>query len=152
MKQIITVIIFFISIISYSQINLTLEKVQKKFGNKNITESKTDENHFEIKKLSETETIKFTYNTENIVTIIEVEDKESINNDRFHKLTKRLNPKFKLTSKGETKLSDLYYDSKNELLTIKAYKTDKKVDLNKIIFISDTKIILEIIPDVKNWN
>jgi len=151
MKQIITIIFFLTSIISYCQINLTFEEVQIKFGNKNITESKTDENHFEVKKLNETETIKFTYNFENIATMIEVENKQSINNDRFHKLAKELNPKFKLTSSGNTETLNFYYDSKNEFLNIKVYKTNKKSELNKVIFISDTKIISELIPDIKKW-
>ncbi|WP_299386106.1 hypothetical protein [uncultured Lacinutrix sp.] len=151
MKQIITIIFFLTSIISYSQINLNFEEVQTKFGKKNITESKTDGNHFEVKKLNETETIKFTYNLENIATMIEVENNQSINNDRFHKLAKKFNPKFKLTSSRNTELLNLYYDSKNQLLTIKVYKTNKKTELNKIIFISDTKIILEIIPNIYRW-
>lgn len=130
---------------------MTFEEVQIKFGNKNITESKTDENHFEVKKLNETETIKFTYNFENIATMIEVENKQSINNDRFHKLAKELNPKFKLTSSGNTETLNFYYDSKNEFLNIKVYKTNKKSELNKVIFISDTKIISELIPDIKKW-
>ncbi len=151
MKKIITIIFFLTSVISYSQINFTFEKVQKKFGNKNISESQTDEDHFEVKKLNETETIKFTYNGENIVKMIEIEKKQSIDNDRFHMLTKEFNPKFRLTSSGSTVLSDLYYDSKNELLTIKVYKTDKKAELNKIIFISDTENIIKIIPDIRKW-
>ena len=88
MKLLFTKIFLFISILGYSQINSTFEKVQKKYGNENIKESQLAENHFEIKKLTETETIKFSYNRENIVNIIEVENTQSINNDRFHKLAK----------------------------------------------------------------
>ena len=151
MKQFFTIIFFLLSIISYSQINRTYEKVQKKFGNENITEFKTDENHFQIKKLNETETIKFTYNLENIVNMIEVENTQSIDNDRFHKLAKELNSKFKLTSSGNTENSNFYYDSKNGFLNIKVYKSNEKSEINKIIFISDPKVIAELIPDIKNW-
>ncbi|WAC03017.1 hypothetical protein N7U66_05145 [Lacinutrix neustonica] len=98
MKQIITIISLFISLISFSQINLTYEEVQQKFRIENISESQTAENHFEVKKQNESETIKFNYNTENIVTMIEIESKQAIDNHRFHKLVKELNPKFKLTS------------------------------------------------------
>ncbi|MCL8008960.1 hypothetical protein M8845_16130 [Gelidibacter japonicus] len=151
MKQIFTIIFFLLTIINYSQINWTYEKVQKKYGNENITELKIDENHFQVKKLNETETIKFTYNLENIVTMIEVENTQSIDNDRFHKLAKELNPKFNLTSSGKTENSNFYYDSKNGFLNIKVYKTNKKSEMNKIIFISDPKVITELIPDIKNW-
>lgn len=151
MKQIITIISLFISLISFSQINLTYEEVQQKFGIENISESQTAENHFEVKKQNESETIKFNYNTENIVIIIEIESKQSIDNHRFHKLVKELNPKFKLTSSGETETINFYYDSKNKLLNIKVYKTSKKSELNKVIFISDTEIISKLIPDIKKW-
>ena len=151
MKKKITIIFFLITIISYSQINWTYEKVQKKYGNENITELKTDENNFQVKKLNKTETIKFTYNLENIVNMIEVENTQSIYNDRFHKLAKELNSKFKLTSSGNTENSNFYYDSKNGFLNIKVYKTNEKSEMNKIILISDPKIIAELIPDIKNW-
>jgi|26BtaG_2_1085354.scaffolds.fasta_scaffold01267_1 hypothetical protein len=151
MKQIFTIIFFLLTMINYSQINWTYEKVQKKYGNENITELKIDENHFQVKKLNETETIKFTYNLENIVTMIEVENTQSIDNDRFHKLAKELNPKFNLTSSGKTENSNFYYDSKNGFLNIKVYKTNEKSEMNKIIFISDPKVITELIPDIKNW-
>ena len=151
MKLLFTKIFLFISILGYSQINSTFEKVQKKYGNENIEESQLAENHFEIKKLTETETIKFSYNRENIVNIIEVENTQSINNDRFHKLAKELNPNFKLTSSGNSENLIFYYDSKNEFLNIKVYKTKNKAELNKIIFISDQKVIAELIPEIKNW-
>ena len=151
MKQIFTIIFVLITLFNYSQINWTYDKVQKKYGNENITESKTNNNHFEVKKLTENETIKFTYNVENIVKIIEVENRQSIDNDRFHKLAKELNSKFKVTSFGNTENSNLYYDSKNGLLTIKIYKTNAKKEMNKIVFISDPNEIAELIPDIKNW-
>ena len=151
MKLLFTKIFLFISILGYSQINSTFEKVQKKYGNENIKESQLAENHFEIKKLTETETIKFSYNRENIVNIIEVENTQSINNDRFHKLAKELNPNFKLTSSGNSENLIFYYDSKNEFLNIKVYKTKNKAELNKIIFISDQKVMAELIPEIKNW-
>lgn len=81
--------------------------------------------------------------------MIEVENKQSIDNSRFHILAKEFNPKFKLTSSGNTETINFYYDSKNELLNIKVYKTNKKSELNKVIFISDTNIISEIIPEIK---
>ena len=151
MKLLFTKIFLFISILGYSQINSTFEKVQKKYGNENIKESQLAENHFEIKKLTETETIKFSYNRENIVNIIEIENTQPINNDRFHKLAKELNPNFKLTSSGNSENLIFYYDSKNEFLNIKVYKTKNKAELNKIIFISDQKVIAELIPEIKNW-
>jgi hypothetical protein len=151
MKQIFTIIFFLLTIMSYSQINCTYEKVQKKYGSENITELKTDEIHFEVKKMNETETIKFTYNPENIVNMIEVENTQVIDNDRFHKLAKVLNSKFKLTSTGNTENTNYYYDSKNGFLNIKVYKTNEKSKMNKVIFISDPKVIAELIPDIKNW-
>ena len=151
MKQILTIICFLVSLVSYSQINWTYEKVQKKFGNENITAIETHENHFQVKKLNETGTVKFTYNHERIVNMIEVENTQAIDNDRFHKLVKELNSKFKLTSSGNTEYSNFYYDSKNGLLNIKVYKTNEKSKINKVIFISDPKAILELIPDIKNW-
>ncbi|MCL7764372.1 hypothetical protein MPF19_13175 [Polaribacter sp. Z014] len=151
MKLLFTKIFLFISILGYSQINSTFEKVQKKYGNENIEESQLTENHFEIKKLTETETIKFSYNRENIVNIIDVENTQPINNDRFHKLAKELNSNFKLTSSGNSENLIFYYDSKNEFLNIKVYKTKNKAKLNKIIFISDQKVIAELIPEIKNW-
>ena len=151
MKLLFTKLFLLISILGYSQINSTSEKVQKKYGNENIEESQHTEIHFEIKKLNDTETIKFTYNRENIVHMIEVENTRPINNDRFHKLAKELNPNFKLTSSGSSENLNFYYDSKNDFLNIKVYKTKKKTELNKIIFISDQKVILELIPDIKNW-
>lgn len=131
---------------------MTYEEVQQKFGIKNISEFQSDGTHFEIKKLNEQETIKFNYNIENLVVMIEVESKDLINNQRFHKLAKEFNPKFKLTTSGETETLNLYYDSINKLLNIKVYKSNKKAKMNKVIFISGIKIISEIIPDVKEWN
>ncbi|WP_111709567.1 hypothetical protein [Lutibacter citreus] len=152
MKLNFMLIFLLISILSYSQINSTFEKVQIKFGNENIAESQTNENHFEIKKLNGTETIKFIYNSKKIVNIIEVENTQPINTHRFHELAKELNPNFKVTSSGNTKNLNFYYDSKNKFLNIKVYKTNKKSELNKIIFISDLKVISEIIPNIINWN
>lgn len=76
MKHILAIICLLSSTLSYSQLNVTLDEVQTTFGSHNIVESATDENHFEVKKLSETESIKFTYNTQAIVVMIEVKSKQ----------------------------------------------------------------------------
>lgn len=151
MKKFITISIFIFSTIVYSQINTSYEVIQKRFGGKNIKQLQDEENHFELKQLSTTETIKFTYNENKIVTIIEIESNQTFSNDKYHELAKKLIPKFKLTSSGSNDKLDFYYDSKNEILNIKLYKTPKKLKLNKVIFMSDTKIISEIIPEINKW-
>ncbi|MBA6151212.1 hypothetical protein [Gelidibacter maritimus] len=151
MKYLFTIILLGISTISFSQLNWTYEKVQKKYGIENITQNKAEEKLFQVKALNETESIKFTYNLENIVDIIEIESSKPISNDRFHKLARELNPKFKLTSTAEAKTSNFYYDSKNQLLNVKVYKTIKKSELHKIFFIADPGVIAALIPDIANW-
>lgn len=142
---------FCISCISYSQIGLNFEETQLKFGTENIAKSTVNAVHYEVKRLSETETIKFNYNGEDIVHVIEVEDTETIDEARFHQLTEELNPNFMLTSSETADKMNVYYDSKNQFLNIKFYRTNDKSELYKIVFIADPKIISDLIPDIKKW-
>lgn len=151
MKLFFANLLFCVSFLSYSQIGLNFEETQQKFGADNISKSLVNAVHSEVKKLSETETIKFNYNGEDIVHVIEVEDIESIDNQRFRKLSEELNPNFMLTSSENADKMDVYYDSKNQFLNIKFYRTNEKVELYKIVFIADPKIISDLIPDIKKW-
>ena len=152
MKQIITTVLLLTAIIGHSQLNSTYTEIQNKFGNENLSASQTDEHRLELKKLNESETIIFTYDSNNTVIKIEVEAQRSIDKRRFHELAKELNPKFKLTSSGNTETNELYYDSNHTLLNIKVYKTNKKLHLTKVIFIADPQMIQELIPEIDTWN
>ena len=151
MKLFFSNLLFCMSMVGYSQIGLNFEETQLKFGSDNISKSLVNTVHSEVKKLSETETIKFNYNGEDIVHVIEVEDIESINEQRFQKLSEELNPNFMLTSSENAENMNVYYDSKNQFLNIKFYRTNEKVELYKIVFIADPKIISDLIPDIKKW-
>lgn len=87
MKLLLFNLFFCVSFISHSQIGLNFEETQLKFGTENISKSMVNAVHYEVKRLSETETIKFNYNGEDIVHVIEVEDIETIDEERFHQLT-----------------------------------------------------------------
>ncbi|WP_228853503.1 hypothetical protein [Aegicerativicinus sediminis] len=151
MNNLLAIVLLFFSSLGYSQINSSYKTIQKNFGDNNLIANKTSDNHYQFKTLGASETIKFKFDKESLVRMIEVESEGSIDNARFHELAKELNPKFKLTSTGSTDYLNLFYDSKNELLNIKIFETAKKVKLKKIIFISDTNLISEMIPDIKNW-
>lgn len=151
MNSIICLIVFLLSVSSYSQIDATYEDVQQSFGNEIISTLETNENSSEVKRLNSTETIKFMYNSKRIVENIEVESSETIDTDRFHKLAKRLVPNFKLTSSASNNREQFFYDSNNKLLIVKSYATLKKSQLTKICFISQPSLILTLIPDIENW-
>ncbi|MGB1307913.1 MAG: hypothetical protein ACPG6B_03315 [Oceanihabitans sp.] len=150
MKHLLATILLITSLVSYSQINESYNTIQKVFGDENIAATKTNETHYEIKKLKDSETIKFSYNNQ-IVNYIELESKKPISNNRFHKLAKKLTPNFKLTSSGNAQNFNFYFDSKNKLLNIKVYNSTKKEVLNKIIFIADWNLILKLVPEINSW-
>lgn len=56
-----------------------------------------------------------------------------------------------LTSSETADKMNVYYDSKNQFLNIKFYRTNDKSELYKIVFIADPKIISDLIPDIKKW-
>lgn len=152
MKYLFTISCFLFTMIGYSQINSSFEKISKKYGSVNILESKTSTSRFEVKKLNETDTIKFIYNKDNIAVIIEVSSTNPIDVNKFHKLAKKLIPNFKLTSSAEAETKSYYYDSKRKMLAVKYYKTNKKINIEKVMFISDFAYINELIPNLKDWN
>ncbi|WP_452225166.1 hypothetical protein [Lacinutrix chionoecetis] len=149
MKIIVGFIFLMLSIVGNSQIGSPYKDVQKLFGADNVNATTINTSFTEIKQLSKTEIIKFKYNAENVVDLIEVESKQPISSERFHELSTLLNPRFKITSAGNHDNLKLYFDSKHQLLNIKSYKG---VILNKVIFISDTEMISELIPDIENWH
>ncbi|WP_146221524.1 hypothetical protein [Winogradskyella epiphytica] len=152
MKLIFIKIFLFFSIISYSQIDSSFEEIQKRFGKENIEELQTHNMHFEVKRLKGNETIKFTYNREKIVKIIEIQSTQPISHKRLHEIAKELIPNFSLTTTGKNENSNFYYDSNNKFLNIEVFDTNKKVNRNKVIYISDPELINELIPEIEIWN
>ena len=151
MKLLVFKLFFCLSILAHSQIGLNFDETQIKFGYENLSKSLVSDILFEVKRLSDTETIKLSYNGEHIVDMIEVESTQLMDETRFHELAQNLNPNFMLTSSQMRENSKYYYDSKNLFLNIKVYKTNQKTELSKIIFISDPVIIADLIPNIKEW-
>ena len=149
--KIIFMLLLLVSINAFSQINLTYDECIKNYGSEYIKKDKVGEYYSESKKLSENETITFSFNSDNVAVFISVSGNNDISNYRFHELAKKIIPKFKLTSTGRTALFDYFFDSKKQYLIVKMFKSEEKINLSKLLFISDTRMISELIPDIEKW-
>ncbi|MFD2551647.1 hypothetical protein ACFSQP_07455 [Bizionia sediminis] len=150
-KHFLTVLFIMATFAGFSQLHVSYSSIQQTYGQANLTQFNTKNSTVELKKLTSTETIQFTYNQAHLVTGIEITNQQGISNKRFHTLAKQLVPNFKLTASGTTPTNTFLYDSKNNILTVKYYSSNQKTALYKIAFISDMPAILALVPNISSW-
>ena len=138
---------------TFSQLNETKSVIDSRLISTNEIPVKVGDFIQEVKLTNiKLDTVKIWYNTENLAKLIAVSNyKKGINSDIFPNLSSHFNIGFKPTNSLTMSNKDFFYDSKLKRLIVKIYSLVIKNKLVEVQFISDFKIIKNILPQVSNW-
>ena len=152
MKNIILVFLLLTNL-AFSQLDDPKYKIDSRLISTNIKPKIICDFREEIKLTNiSLDTVKVWYNSKNLAKFISIINHEiGIDNDYFHKLSTHFNSGFKVTNTSIIGNQEFFYDSKRKKIIIKIYSKITKNKLIEVQLISDYNLIVNKLPEVKNW-